>query len=65
MELFDDDDTDSPLMSSTENLINPPTSSSSLRGTSMTDDDLLDQAVGLTPRSSVAWDEDDDAYSFI
>ena len=64
MELFDDDDTDTPPYTSTENLVHPPNSSSSLRGASLTDDDLLDQAVGLSPRSSTAWDNEDN-FSFI
>lgn len=33
----------------------------------MTEDDLLDQAVGLTPMGSHGWDDDDndDKFSFI
>lgn len=69
MELFDDDDDDTPPIGSTENLVRPPASSSTLRGgTSLTEDELLDQALGLTPLGShQEWDDDndDDKFSFI
>ena len=55
-------------MSSTENLLVPPKNVTKLKGSSqMTDDDLLDQAVGLSPsrRSIADDDEDDERFSFI
>lgn len=65
LELLDDDDDDDP-MSSTENLVRPPTNSK-LKGKSQTtEDDLLDQAVGLPPKqTNTIEDTDDDRFSFI
>jgi hypothetical protein len=65
LEIFDDE-TDSAHMSSTENLISPPSNASTLRrgtggggGARFTDEDLLDQAMGLPTDGNEEWDNDE------